>query len=71
MINIKQNDELKYLIEEAVPRSIKLIPNDNNLNELEKDYELMKVMIYGDKPKFKDIINAIKIMEERLNEHNK
>jgi hypothetical protein len=57
--------------EEAIPGTIKLIPNNNNLNELRKDYEMMKVMIYGEKPSFDDIIKTIKIMEGKLNEYNK
>lgn len=51
----------------AKPGSFHLIPSPETLNDLKKDYEKMEVMILGTYPKFNDIIDTIKSLENILN----
>ncbi len=47
---------------------IRLIPQDELHKSLETDYNLMKVMLFGDKPSFSSLIENIRTLETRLNE---
>lgn len=47
--------------------TLKLAPNSNFLQQLEKDYKNMQDMIYGDKPDFNELIAYIKDLEKDLN----
>jgi hypothetical protein len=53
--------------ENAKPGTFRLIPEPARLEELEKDYRQMKVMIFGDVPKFDQIINTLKTLEDEIN----
>lgn len=44
-----------------------LIPADNRIGELKKDYEKMKEMIYGEVPSFDDIIDKLKQVQKEIN----
>ena len=46
---------------------MKLIPSEKNIKVLKDDYEHMKNMIYGDKPDFDVILNALKQLEDEIN----
>lgn len=47
--------------------TIRLIPDDEAINELRDDYERMKDMIYGNKPSFDQIIDTLAILEVEIN----
>ena len=53
--------------DEAKPGTMKLIPSEKNIKALREDYEHMKNMIYGEKPEFDVILNAVKVLEEEIN----
>jgi hypothetical protein len=54
--------------EDAVPGSFKLIPADANLAELRRDYTSMEVMIHGQIPDFEQIIDALRLLEQQINQ---
>ena len=47
--------------------NIILVPNEKAIKIFEKDYQSMKNMIFGDVPKFSEIINTIGKYELELN----
>ena len=47
--------------------TIKLMPAQHSIKNLEKDYESMKSMIYGDCPSFDSILNTIQSLEKEIN----
>ncbi len=51
----------------AMPDTFKLIPSSLILAELEKDYKLMEPMIFGNLPKFVDIIKKLTELEQKIN----
>ena len=53
--------------EDAKPGSFKLMPTSINIPELKKDYKSMQVMIFGDKPSFDDILDALQNLENEIN----
>lgn len=54
--------------DEARPGTFMLYPNNNSINALLKDYDDMKIMIYGDIPEFKEILETMKKLENEINE---
>lgn len=52
----------------AKPGTLKLIPPDYLLDELEKDYKDMQVMIYGKQPSFSEIIKTLTVLEKQINQ---
>lgn len=49
------------------PQTINLIPPDNIIGEWEADYKVMQTnMIYGDAPSFKDLLERMNILMDRL-----
>lgn len=53
--------------EDAVPGKIKLLPNEYQIDNLEKDYQLMENMIFGDYPSFNLILAKLKELEIEIN----
>ena len=53
--------------DEAKPGTMKLIPSEKNIKVLKDDYEHMKNMIYGEKPDFDVILEAVKHLEDEIN----
>lgn len=53
--------------DEAKPGTMKLIPSEKNIKVLKDDYEHMKNMIYGEKPDFDLILNAVNQLENEIN----
>lgn len=51
----------------AASGSLKLIPPVHVLSAMEKDYESMQEMIFGDRPSFDEIISSLKALEEEIN----
>lgn len=53
--------------ENAVPGSFKLIPPESNIENLNKDYQFMRTMIYGDYPSFENILMTLQDLEGEIN----
>jgi hypothetical protein len=53
--------------EEALPGSFMLMPPTLHVRELEKDYQGMQSMLFGEKPAFNEIMDGIKILEKEVN----
>jgi Domain of unknown function (DUF1814). len=52
---------------EAKRGTLKLIPPEQNLKHLEKDYTQMQNMLFGEKPTFSEILETIKQLESEIN----
>lgn len=46
--------------------SIKLMPAEHSIERLEVDYGVMRVMIYGNYPKFDDVLKCLQELEETI-----
>lgn len=55
-------------LDEAVPGSLRLVPQPELLAVIEKDYEDMKEMIFGDAPGFGWIMDQLRFAETVINE---
>ena len=53
--------------DEAFPGSIKLIPPENRVDGLKKDYESMTEMFFGEYPSFDELVNVIEKLENEIN----
>jgi len=52
----------------AVPSALKLLPaTASAIRDLERDYEDMQVMLFGEPPKFQDILDELKNLEDEIN----
>jgi len=51
----------------AKPGTFKLIPSDNNMIELQKDYQGMEAMLFGKIPEFELIIETLRMLEKEIN----
>lgn len=51
----------------ARPGSLKLIPSPEVARAHSEDYELMKDMIYGERPSFEEILEELKSLESDIN----
>ena len=56
--------------DKAEPGSFQLIPPEAKLKALEKDYETMKSMIFGDIPDFNEIVSYLASLEKLINSEN-
>ena len=46
--------------------SIKLMPVEHSIERIEADYGVMRAMIYGDYPKFDDVLKRLQELEETI-----
>lgn len=46
---------------------LRLVPDRFRFSEIEKDYMAMSEMIYGDYPKFEEIIKVLQELEKEIN----
>jgi len=51
----------------AIPGSYRLLPTLEMRHKLSRDYERMSAMIFGEVPKFEEVINSIAELEAFLN----
>jgi|TARA_R110000772_G_scaffold257336_2_gene374100 hypothetical protein len=51
----------------AVPGTLRLMPSDEILRDLEKDYRAMQTMIFGKIPDFTDILKSLRQLEAAIN----
>ena len=56
---------------EAIPGTMKLIPQERYFSALKDDYMKMREMIYGVIPEFPDIILRLQELEDEINELEK
>lgn len=54
--------------EEVLNGRLRLVPDRFRFSEIEKDYEAMEEMIYGEYPKFDEIIKVLKELEKEIND---
>ena len=54
--------------ETATLKKIRLIPTEEKINDLKKDYDQMANMIYGDIPTFDEIIGRLKLLEDEIHD---
>jgi hypothetical protein len=52
--------------EEATPQGIRLIPSQEFIGELKKDYDKMQSMIFGERISFDDIVSGLEILEDEI-----
>lgn len=53
--------------EDALIGKLKLVPREYRFSEIEKDYKAMSEMIYGEYPKFEEIIKVLQELEKEIN----
>ncbi len=53
--------------QEAVPKTLKLVPPQYRFAALAADYKAMKDMLYGDVPSFETVMSAITELEKEIN----
>jgi hypothetical protein len=53
--------------QDAKPGTLNLLPPTHNLSLLEEDYENMREMIFGPRPGFKEIMDALSKLENEIN----
>jgi Nucleotidyl transferase AbiEii toxin, Type IV TA system len=51
----------------AIPGSLKIVPYDNLLKALDRDYQSMQGMMLGDVPNFYDIVKTLERLESAIN----
>lgn len=52
----------------ATPGTIRLVPiGQEQLNDLERDYQQMQVMLFGERPRFETILGTLRELESRIN----
>jgi hypothetical protein len=51
----------------AVPGSFALTPHDGMLADLRRDYEAMSGMVFGPIPTVNEVVNGIRVLEQRIN----
>lgn len=55
-------------LEQAVPGSLTITPTTDMISILERDYQEMSGMIFGEVPEFSDVLEAVSNLESKLNE---
>ncbi len=53
---------------DAKPGTLRLVPPDARLPELEQDYRKMQEMIFGEPPEFERLIEVLRRIEAEINE---
>ncbi len=51
----------------AVPGTLALVPPEERLSELRRDYDAMSVMIFGRPPPLEDVLDELAKLEDRIN----
>jgi hypothetical protein len=62
-------DRPDYDLASAVQGSYSLTPHATMIDALQRDYDNMRAMIFGDPPTFADILTSIAEIEDRVNAH--
>ena len=51
----------------AKPGSLRLMPQDEHVSQLNADYQQMQEMFFEDPPLFESILEKLKIVEDKIN----
>jgi len=51
----------------AKPGTMKLVPPEHVMKAVAKDYEGLRLMIFGDRPDFRDIMDQLQVLELEIN----
>lgn len=51
----------------AAPGTMKLVPPEHVMAAVEQDYEQMRFMVFGHRPSFRDIMDAVRTLETEIN----
>ncbi len=51
----------------AVPPTLRLMPQEERVADLKKDYEAMKVMIFGTAPSFDEVLTSLDSLQREIN----
>ena len=51
----------------AHPGSLRLVPSQERIAALERDYRNMGVMIFGERPAFSNIVETLTALEQEIN----
>jgi len=54
--------------DEAKPGTLRLVPLERHIDELQGDYRSMQAMLFGQIPSFEDIIRTVSQLEKSINE---
>lgn len=54
-------------LSEARPGSIRLVPPEFRISELEADYRSMEPMLFGECPTFEEIVASLRDLERKIN----
>ena len=54
--------------EEAKPGTLRLVPRDNQVNQLKNDYRQMQQMFFEEPPSFERLIEKLRVIEGQINE---
>ena len=57
-------------LEDAKPGSLRLAPSQNRVAELQRDYEAMRLMLFGNRPSLDEIVEEMSALEERINKQS-
>lgn len=60
-------EDKKAKYEAAIIGSLKLYPNEAFIHQLRQDHKDMSAMFFGDAPNFDEILQKVKIIEEKIN----
>ena len=50
----------------AKPETIRLLPSESRMPELEKDYRAMRNMLFADVPEFEKILESLSVLEKEI-----
>jgi hypothetical protein len=50
----------------AVPATLQLMPSDDWIEYLQRDYETMQVMMFGESPTFGEILDGLRTLESQI-----
>lgn len=71
--NVKKEKKeffIPKLSEMGICGTMKLSPPEYNVTKLRSDYEHMQNMLFGEKPRFEEIMNGIANLEKEINNYN-
>ena len=53
--------------EDAKRGTLRIVPPDTRLSELEQDYRKMQEMIFGEPPAFESLLDTLREIERKIN----
>jgi hypothetical protein len=53
--------------DQAKPGTMRIVPPEHVMKTVAKDYEGMRLMIFGERPDFRDMVEQIRTLEAEIN----